>query len=352
MGHPIDRESLGPCDPLRAGRLVRAIEQSNRYFAGIRTGPDARRHLDAIVIDALGNGFVQSNCYGTINVGRCIFENTDLAGASSAFAKYDALLAGSNWNAELLNAATGRAVEVIFEGVDTSLFCPAPKSGLLDASKFYVFSGGKVELRKAQDLVLLAFRKFHERRKDSVLVTAWHSPWPKLSEGFKGKLSAPIGLGARGTLDIGKWVVDNGLDLQSVIDLGFVPNAWLPMILREMDVALQPSRAEACTGLPVKEAMACGIPVIAPMNTGMKDLLTSENCLLLTKQTEIHDPRSSSMLGWGESDVDEIVAALDDAYDHRQKMQRIGASARQWLIEHDRTWQAHAHRLKRWILSL
>jgi len=61
-----------------------------------------------------------------------------------------------------------------------------------------------------------------------------------------------------------------------VIDIGLVPNPMMPTVLREMDVSLQPSRAEACTSLPVKEAMACGIPVIAAVNTGMQDLLNSD----------------------------------------------------------------------------
>ena len=101
-------------------------------------------------------------------------------------------------------------------------------------------------------------------------------------------------------------VARNGLDPASVIDLGFVPNALMPMVLREMDVSLQPSRAEAGTNFPVKEAMACGVPVIAAVNTGMKDLLTDENCIALKKQTQVDDA-DGTMHDWGESDVDEIA---------------------------------------------
>ena len=126
----------------------------------------------------------------------------------------------------------------------------------------------------------------------------------------------------------------------------------MPGILREMDVALQPSRAEACTSLPVKEAMACRIPVIASFNTGMQDLLTEDNCIVLRKQSAIGGARASAMQGWGESDVDEIVAALEYAYDHRDQVRQIGRRSREWLVEHQRTWQAHARELKDWILSI
>ena len=214
-----------------------------------------------------------------------MFEDTRLSHVRDALARYDALLVGSRWNAELLEHATGRKPRVIFEGVDTSLFCPGPKSGLMDPRAFHVFSGGKVEFRKAQDLVLLAFKRFHAMHREAVLVTAWQSIWPDRAVGFKGRLSAGVGVGAHGRLDVVKWAADNGIDPGAVIDVGLVPNPLMPPILREMDVALQPSRAEACTNLPVKEAMACGVPVVAAVNTGMRDLLDGDNAILLTRQT-------------------------------------------------------------------
>ena len=95
-------------------------------------------------------------------------------------------------------------VKVISEGVDPSLFCPGPKSGLLSADKFHIFTGGKIEFRKAQDLVLLAFRRFHEKRSDSVLVTAWHSPWPQLvGRVSRASYRPPSSSAANGMLDIG-----------------------------------------------------------------------------------------------------------------------------------------------------
>jgi hypothetical protein len=38
-----------------------------------------------------------------------------------------------------------------------------------------VFSGGKLEHRKGQDLVIRAFVRFVQRHPDAVLVTAWGS---------------------------------------------------------------------------------------------------------------------------------------------------------------------------------
>ncbi len=350
MGRTIT-EGSGLCDPLTVDRVREAVAFSNQFLAKSKTTAKGKQTVDAVLIDSLGNGFPPTRCHGTRSIARCIFEDTDLAGARAALERYDALLVASQWNARLLARATDRKAKVIYEGVDPSLFCPGPKSGRMDPGKFYIFSGGKVEFRKGQDLVLLAFKRFHARHRDSMLVTAWHSPWPQLGAGFQGRSAAAVRVGAGGALDITKWIRDNGIEPDAAIDIGFVLNPMMPAVLREMDVALQPSRAEACTNLSVKEAMACGVPVIAAFNTGMKDLLTDENAIVLRQQAEVRDRLPGGTEEWGESDVDEMVAALEFAYEHRERAREIGRRSRTWLIEHGRTWQAHAAELKRWILA-
>ena len=249
----------------------------------------------AAVIDALANGLNPSPLRGKANIARCVFEDTRLGPLDGKLGKFDVLLCASNWNAQLLKERSAKPVRVIFEGVDPALFHPGPKSGMLDPGRFYIFSGGKVEYRKGQDLVLLAFKEFARRHDDAVrrlagdgqevrraarrlawvaipavLVTAWHSPWAHISAGFKGRLQAPLAFDKDGIAQIDKWVADNGIGPGKVIDIGPIPNPLMPAVLREMDCALQPSRAEACTNLPAKEAMACGIPVIVADNTASR----------------------------------------------------------------------------------
>ena len=183
----------------------------------------------------------------------------------------------------------GNRCGFVHEGIDPSLFHPAPKSGLLDPSRFYVFSGGKVEFRKGHDLTLIAFREFARRHDDAVLVTLWHSPWPQLSAGFSGRLTTPLSLRPDGRIDVIGWVEKNGIAPRQVIELPETPNTLMPAILREMDCALAPSRAEACTNLLAKEAMACGVPVIAAANTGVLDLISNGNVLALTQQNPTQD---------------------------------------------------------------
>ena len=81
MGLPITREAIAFVDSLRLTRIASAIQYSNRFVAGIRETSEGKRNVDAIVVDALGNGLPTSNCYGALNIGRCIFERTDLSRA-------------------------------------------------------------------------------------------------------------------------------------------------------------------------------------------------------------------------------------------------------------------------------
>jgi glycosyltransferase involved in cell wall biosynthesis len=285
-------------------------------------------------------------------MGRCIFEDTRLEELDEKLVRFDVLLCASHWNAQMLRANCNRRVEIIFEGIDPSQFHPAPKSGVLDRNKFYIFSGGKVEFRKAHDLVLLAFNEFSRRHDDAMLVTVWHSPWPQLAAGFQGKLQAPLELNPQGLIDVKTWVARNGIDPMKIIEIGQVPNALMPSLLREMDCALAPSRAEACTNLLAKEAMACGVPVILAANTGVNDLIAGGNSLPLTHQKTVRDYPHSGTEGWGESDVEEIVEALERLYSDTALRKRIGEAGSAWIVEAGRTWSNHARQLKSLLLSL
>ena len=350
-GETIGSECLAMVDPLRLSVVSEAIVRSNDALEELnRMRTQSRAMLEGVVLEPVGHGMPPSGLHGELNVGRSIFENTDTSEFDRVLDKYDRLLCGSNWNASILHARTGRPVKVILEGVDPSLFCPGPKSGLLDPAKFYIFSGGKVEHRKAQDLVLLAFREFSRRYRDAVLVTAWHSPWPGISEGFRGKLDAPLGLDASGRIDVKRWVADNGIDPASIVELFAMPNQLMPPILREMDVAIQPSRAEACTNLPAKEAMACGLPVIVANNTGMKDLITEHNSIPLWRQAPVPGEHAAGTEGWGESSVDEIVEALERVYVDRAWASELGIRASRWIAE-NRTWKRHSEQLKQFLLD-
>lgn len=353
MGHKLEPGRLNMYDPLRLQRIWKALEASNG-FAEKFSGNKSSLLFSFPLIDPLGNGLSPINTWrGSKTIGRCVFENSNLRDLDQKLAKYDCLLSVSNWNKRLIEEKSKRSVEVIFEGVDHALFFPGPKAGLLDPNRFYIFSGGKVEFRKAHDLVLKAFAIFSARHRDAVLVTSWQSPFWAQSVGFKGTLEAALqALPGRPGLDILRWASENGIADGQVIDIGPVANQLMPLVLREMDCAVQVSRAEGGTNLPAKEAMACGIPVILAKNTGVLDLIEDGNCLPLIDQRPIPAAHSSGgQDGWRESNVEEIVDALERLYADSQLRRTIGKAGAEWITANGRTWQEHARRLKALVLA-
>ena len=355
MGAPIMPRDLAGMDALRYSTMQPAVAASNQFIERVAAGKTDLRDSSVIAIDPFGNAFQPAadriGTAGVRNVARCIFEDTHL-GSAASLSKYDSLLCASEWNARMLRAVSDIPVTLIHEGIDHSSFFPGPRSGILDPECFYVFSGGKIEFRKAQDLVLLAFREFAARHDDAVLVTAWNTLWPQWSAGFQVNLPAPLRLDSNNSLDLRRWASENGIPAHQFIDLPIVPNQQMPAILREMDCALQVSRSEACTNLPAKEAMACGVPVIVANNTGMRDLIDGDNCFPLNSQDRVTGEPGVGTEGWGESRVEEIVAALEKLYTDTQLRKRIGARGAEWILEKRRTWRDHAADLKGHLLTL
>jgi len=352
LGAPIGEHDVTGYEPKRLLAAQKAFAESNRFQSDLARLRSAGMRLDMPVVKGLGNGLAyQGGVVGTPNLGRCIFEDTRLEDLNEKLSPYDVVVCASVWNAQLLKANSNKRVELIYEGVDETLFRPGPRTGLLDQKKFYIFSGGKVEYRKGHDLVLLAFKEFSQRHDDAILVTAWHSPWPQLSAGFKGKARAPLELTPEGKIHVKKWVAMNGINPDKVTEIPLIPNPLMPGILCDMDCALFPSRAEACTNLPAKEAMACGVPVIVAANTGVHDIIDAGNCIPLMHQTPVHDFTECGTESWGESDVGEIINALEHLYADSSLRNKIGRTGAAWIRGRGRTWSNHARLLKSLIMS-
>ena len=293
-----------------------------------------RAEVSCLVLNALGNnlgGSAQLSLHGNPTIGIVFFENSVFdATVHERARRYPLIVAGSTWNRDVLRELGMDHVQTVIQGVDTTNFHPAPRAGLFE-DRFVVFSGGKVERRKGQDLVAQAFRVFAQRHPDALLVTAWTSPWPQLARSLEQNSSiSPIPFRSDGQIDVVGWLRANGIPERQVLDLGRVPNAGMPRILRECDVALFPNRAEGGTNLVAMECMACGVPTILSANTGHLDLIRAGNCYALDTQTPITDPKCQ---GWGESSIDEIVETLEIAYCDRSEAQRRGCSGAETLAE-------------------
>jgi glycosyltransferase involved in cell wall biosynthesis len=141
------------------------------------------------------------------------------------------------------------------------------------------------------------------------------------------------------------WAAANGIKPEQFLNLGLVPNASMPTILREMDAALFPNRCEGGTNLVAMEAMACGVPTILSANSGHLDLIQDGTALALTDQRPMPD-----VPGWRESNIEEIVAALETLYTDRARAAAIGAAGAKLLA--GMTWAKTASEMKRIITAV
>jgi len=282
------------------------------------------------MLHSLGNQFVSGanteQLHGRKNIGFIFFEHIDFDNSTMERGQqWDRILAGSSWNRDVCLEAGLKDVRFISQGVDTEHFSPAPRIGV-PSNRFVIYSGGKLEYRKGQDLVIAAFKRFQEQYPDSLLVTAWQNPWGEtaLSMARSRHVTTPPTLDVEKNVMVSSWVHDNGVPPDNFIDLGWVANSRLPAILREIDVALFPNRCEGGTNLAAMEAMATGVPCILSTNSGHLDLIEDDNCYALTRQSP--DPVEPSY--WRESDIGEIVEKLEQAYrDHEDRKRRAERGA-------------------------
>lgn len=294
---------------------------------------------DAMVLHALGNGMewnmVSQGVEGELNAGVIFFEYSEISPEGRArLSKLNGVVAGSTWNADVLKSWDIKNVETVLQGVDIDIFRPMARG---DAFKdqFAIFSGGKFDFRKGQDIVLAAFKRFAETHKDAVLVTAWQNLWPLTGLPMKYSPHSDTLPDIRpdGTMNLQKWAAENGVSPDQFIDLGMRPNSEMPDILKDMDLAVFPNRCEGGTNLVAMEAMACGVPCILSENTGHLDLTDDTRSFVLHRQRAV-DAELLATDGWGETDVDELVACMETAYQNRDDARARGQVGADFM----RTW--------------
>jgi glycosyltransferase involved in cell wall biosynthesis len=125
-------------------------------------------------------------------------------------------------------------IHVIYQGVNHSLYRPMDKEDCrkyfnLDLNKKYILYVASNLYHKRTDLAKMIFEKVKKCREDVRMIKA----------GYSEKLEG-----------------------EGIISMGWIKEADMPKLYNCADVYLHTSEYEGF-GLPILEAMACGIPVVA-----------------------------------------------------------------------------------------
>ncbi|MHC4454270.1 MAG: glycosyltransferase family 4 protein, partial [Planctomycetota bacterium] len=249
---------------------------------------------------------------------------------------------GSKWCEEILRNYGLDNVKTVIQGVDQQIFNSYQSQKEIFKDNFVVFSGGKFEIRKGQDIVIKAYKVLQDRHKDVMLVNAWYNMWgysmdtmaasPYIKYEVKSKSYATA---------MNKILHDNGLDTKRVVTILPRPNAMMAKIYKNTDIGLFPNRCEGGTNLVLMEYMACGKPVIASYSSGHRDIINQDNSILIENMKPIDINRNGDRIAvWDDPDLDETINHLEWAYQHREELGLFGLQAAKDMKEH--TWKKSA----------
>jgi glycosyltransferase involved in cell wall biosynthesis len=264
----------------------------------------------------------------------------------------DARIAPSQWVADALAAVGIPDVPVAVQGYDERVWLPrnaaqhaAPKAPRVAGGTPprqrgpFIFSGGKLEFRKGQDIVVAAFRTLLTTLPNAVLVTAWDNPWPQTMDGIwlAGHVKGVPAIRG-GKADVTSWLVANGIPARNVRDVGKVNPLELAAIVRSCDVGVFPNRCEGATNMVLVEALASGVPCVATVGHGQGMLTDAvwpiasrgqvpRGCRLFGTQDLTAD-------GWTEADPTDVAQAIIDALD------ATGKHTVRHTVSEDWTWHA------------
>lgn len=318
--------------PLEQAKVEPIFATAIKLYQFLQANPAETLSFKHAVLHGCSSDFTgfpgQDRVWGAPNVGCAAIEHLVCTPHGREIAKnYHMFIAISRWNADYLKSLAIGPVHLCYQGIDPALFHPAPASGLY-RDRFVIFSGGKFEFRKGQDIVLAAFKRFHAAHPDALLVAAWQNLLTSDASAFAfaGHCDSTPEAAKDYGLKLKQWLLQQGLPADSFIDLPFTHNLLMPSVLRECDLAVFPNRCEGGTNLVAMEAMACGVPTYVAYNTGQKDLVDLIGCNAFRAQKSVKPSEGMRTVeDWGETDVDEVIAAMEYAYANREQSRRDAA---------------------------
>jgi glycosyltransferase involved in cell wall biosynthesis len=265
---------------------------------------------------------------GTENYGYTFFEYELTSEAVENARRYDKVLAGSSWCVDRLEEKGITNTGLLIQGIDPELFYPL--TGEKDDERFVLFSGGKFELRKGQDLVLKALQILQRKYPDIHLINIWYNFWPRSMAGMRQSKHIKYEEVAGSWKDkMHHLYAINGLDSNRITTFEVYENSRLRELYGQTDLGIFPNRCEGGTNLVLMEYMACGKPVIATRATGHTDIVNESNALLLQNNDELKltDPHNTLIARWADPSLDELVSRIEYAYHHREEIRKIGKQA-------------------------
>ena len=265
---------------------------------------------------------------GRYRIGFIVWETTLIPETRLNILKtLDEVWVPSSWGRMILvdNDLPGERVHVIPEGVDPTIFRIRGPETQTVSRPFRFLCIGKWENRKGiADLALAYSREFSPAEPVELILHCFN---PYLS-GFSIK-------GALGKLDLPAHAPIHTSDP--------VSRATLVDLYNACDVFVLPTKAEGW-GLPIIEALSCGLPAIATNYSAHTDFLNNDNGYLIdvAEMIPADDPffyGVDILLGvWAQPNIDHLQQLMRRACSENAERKQKGQQAQRDVMDHW-TWQ-------------
>lgn len=335
---------------VQSRQIMRAL-----HFAGVRVtyrnaygnpdGPTDDQLVDDIMTRDLSKGTQIALCQadafpgvsGNPKVGWTMLEVTGLPQTwVDGCNQMDEVWVPASFNLETF-ASSGVKVplRVMPLGVDTDYFNPGI-AGRRPSERFIFLSVFEWGERKAPEVLLRAFAEEFSVRDDVMLLLSISNRDP--------------------FVDVDAQIA--ALDLPPGAPIVVMCNAHLPAyqmgsLYRSADCFVLPSRGEGW-GMPVLEAMACGLPAISTSWSGPADFLNDENGFPLSVKSMVKaESRCVYYEGfdWAEPDSEHLKSLMRQVYEKPDAARARGLVAAE-QVQANYTWQRCAERIMKRLKEL
>lgn len=239
-------------------------------------------------------------------------------------------------------------IKVIPHGADISRYNPGVKPLSYDRSKFNFGSVFDWTERKNPVALIRSYYNAFSKGEDVSLTLRvfWRFPIESTLEYVKGEIQK-IKDGFSGRKDFPKIILWTEI----------LPEEALPNLYKSFDCFVLPSRGEGF-GLPLIEAMACGIPTVGPSWGGNTDFMNNSNSFLVEgKLVPINNgdflklqPQYGGQ-NWFDIDEDQLSKTMRWIYDNKDKAAEVGNKSSKDVLE-NWTWDHTAARLHSALKSI
>lgn len=211
------------------------------------------------------------------------------------------------------------SIEVIPNGVNCKIYSPNGSKYPLKSDKQFkfIFVGGLLD-RKGIDILLDAYKFSFSSKDDVCLVIKSFG-----HDGIYSQISSKY---------LDENITDKGLPEVVFINDSLIPEE-MSSLYRSCDVYVHPYRGEGF-GMPILEAMACGLPVIVPDQGPCLEFCDKDFATFIPTITRFFNAYNLGELGnlenspfWCEVDIEKLAEVMRQHFENKNNLHQKGQSA-------------------------